>query len=265
MTRIAHLTDLHFGMERTDLVPPLAEALRAAAPDLVVVSGDLSHRARRGQFRAGMGFLRGLGLPFIVMPGNHDVPLFNLPARFLAPFGGWRWQVGHDLAPQAQVGSCRIVSANTADPFSWRRGVLRPGDQRRIASGLADAQDSLNILACHHPLKEPPGFQRGETKGAAAALPDLARQGVHVVLSGHLHHWEIGLGIAPDKPQPLLMIQTGTALCGRQGETDHGFSLLDIAGRDISVTPWMAEETGPRYIPRDTRRFYRAADGWHLR
>lgn len=262
MTRIAHLTDLHFGMERAELVDPLTMALRAAAPDMVVVSGDLSHRARRAQFRAGMAFLRGLGLPFIVLPGNHDVPLFNLAARFLWPFGGWRWQVGHDLAPQAQVGPCRIVSANTADPFSWRRGVLRRGDLRRVAAGLEVGGDAVNILACHHPLVEPPGFQRGETRGAAAALPDLVRRGVHVVLSGHLHHWDIGLGITPDQPQPLLFIQTGTALCGRHGEGDHGFSLLDIDGRDIGVTPWIVDENTLTYQPRAPLRFHRSTDGW---
>ncbi len=263
MTRLVHLTDLHFGRERPELVAPLADALRAAAPALVVVTGDLSHRARAGQFRRAMAFLTGLGLPLLLMPGNHDVPLINLPLRFLAPFHGWRRSVGPAVPPVARAGAFRVLAANTADPFRWRRGLLRRGDLRAISAALAqDAGGAVNVLACHHPLVEPPGFQRGETRGARVALPGLARQGLHIVLSGHLHHWSIGLGIAEGGAQPLLMVQTGTALCGRAGEADHGFSVLDLDGADLTVTPWIVEEARRTFVPRGPLRFRRAAEGW---
>lgn len=259
MTRIVHLTDLHFGRERADLAAPLAEAVRGVVPELVVVTGDLSHRARAAQFRAAMGFLRGLGLPLMVLPGNHDVPLFNIAARFLFPFAGWRAHVARDPVPVAMAGGVRVVAANTADPFSWRRGVLRPADLRP----LAERGGALTLLACHHPLREPPGFARGETRGAAEALPALVRQGVDMVLSGHLHHWAIGLGIAPGRPQPLLIVQTGSALCGRAGEAEHGFSVLDLAPGRVGVTPWIVEEATGRFLPRPCLWFRRGEGGWH--
>lgn len=259
MTRLVHLTDLHFGMERGDLVAPLSAALRRAAPDLVVVTGDLTHRARPAQFRQAVDFLRSLELPFLAVPGNHDVPLFNLPLRLMAPFLRWRRGVGATVPPMATVGPLRILSANTADPFRWRRGVLRAADVQRATADLSAG--ALNVLACHHPLTEPPGFQRGETRGAAQALPALARQGLHVVLSGHLHHWNIGLGITPTRPQPVLMVQTGTALCARAGERDHGFALIEAQGADLAVTPWIAGAAG--FAPQPARRFRREGGLWH--
>ncbi|MCA0274078.1 MAG: metallophosphoesterase [Proteobacteria bacterium] len=265
MTRLLHLTDLHFGSERADLVQPLHEAVVAARPDLLIVSGDLTHRARAGQFRRAMEFLRGLGLPFVTLPGNHDIPLFNLPARFLATFGGWQRHVAPDLSPMREAGAALIFCANTADPYRWRGGQLRDDDLRRIFAGLKGRKNGMvPILACHHPLKVPAGFRRDETHGVETALPGLVRDGLQVVLTGHLHHWEIGLGITEATPQPLLMVQTGTALCDRPGERDHGFSVLDLEADAISVTPWIAADGTAAFRPATRRRFLRRDGLWHL-
>lgn len=264
MTRIVHLTDLHFGCARAELAGPLHRALRQVRPDLVVVSGDLTHRARRAQFRAAMAFLNGLNLPFIAQPGNHDMPLFNLVLRVLDPFRGWRRAVSDTLAPDRDAGHVRVFSANTADPSRWRRGLLRGDDLRRIGAALrAGPPGAINILACHHPFEEPPGFDRGETRGAAAALPGLARDGLHVILSGHLHAWNIGFGITAAMPQPILMVQTGTALCARAHERDHGFAVLDIAPAGIAVTAWIVEEATLRFAPAPAQVFVRRDGLWH--
>ncbi|MGL4279279.1 MAG: metallophosphoesterase family protein, partial [Albidovulum sp.] len=199
------------------------------------------------------------------LPGNHDVPLFNLFARFLAPFGGWQRHVGADLTPAREAGAALIFSANTADPYRWRGGALRDRDLGRILAGLrAQEPGMIPILACHHPLKVPQGFQKGETSGATTALPALVSDGLQVVLTGHLHHWEIGLGITEATPQPLLMIQTGTALCDRPGERDHGFSVLEIAADTIAVTPWIAAEGTSTFRPATRRRFARRDGLWHV-
>jgi len=266
MTRLVHLTDLHFGAARSALVAPLHHALRAVAPDLVIVTGDLSHRGRRHQLRKAMKFLEALDMPFIATPGNHDVPLYNLVARFLFPFWGWRSVVGSETSPPATAGPFRIFTANTADPQSIRRGLLREGDLAKLHAGLAQGPpDMINVLACHHPLTEPPGFDRGETRGAAAALPQMAQSGLHVVLTGHLHHWSIGLGVTATETRPLLMIQSGTALCARRGEKDHGFAVLEAAEQGLRITPWAVDEAALEYRPLPGKSFQREARGWRLR
>src|SRR5579875_2925577 len=99
MRRIVHLSDLHFGRTRPDLLGPLLESIHAAAPDLVAVSGDLTQRARAGQFAAARRFLAALPRPVLVVPGNHDVPLDAAWARLLWPWRRYRHWIGRDLEP----------------------------------------------------------------------------------------------------------------------------------------------------------------------
>lgn len=268
MTRLIHLTDLHFGQDHAEMVAPLTYAIQGLAKDggvdLVVVSGDLTHRARGAQFAQAMAFIRGLSLPYLCVPGNHDMPLYNVALRFTQPFWAYRRHVGADLAPSIRAGGATLLSANTGDPFSWRRGVLRGDDQIRILTGLKAAPaGDMRILVCHHPLTEPPGFQRGETRNAVPALQAFADAGLDIVLSGHLHHWSVGLGVTVDDPRPILQVQTGTALCARLGEAGHGFAVLEFQDRSaVSVTQMMWSAEGRIYAPGPRHHFRRGLKGW---
>jgi len=264
MTRLIHLTDLHFGLHRTELVAPLQAAILSNYPDLVVVSGDLTQRALRPQFREGMGFVRSLGVPFVMVTGNHDLPVYNPVARLLNAFGPYRAGAMRDLTPTLQVGRLRLFGANTADPFRWRGGVARRAEIDGICRALKDgASDATNILVCHHPLVEPTGFERGETRGAEAAMTRLAEAGLHMVLSGHLHHWTTGLGILDQTPCPIFHMQTGTALCSRLGERDHGFAVMDFDGGGLAVTQWLANDQTLQFEPRRRSAFSRRDGRWH--
>src|SRR6478752_716554 len=99
MATIAHLSDIHFGRVEPRLVTALVRTIAAVAPDLVAVSGDLTQRARRSQFQAARRFLDLLPFPLLVVPGNHDVPLYNLPVRLLDPYRGYRRYIQQDLEP----------------------------------------------------------------------------------------------------------------------------------------------------------------------
>ena len=271
MTRLLHLTDLHFGLHRAELVQPLCDAILANRPDVVVVSGDLTQRALAGQFRAAMAFLRGLGIAFMVIPGNHDLPVFNPLARLLNPFGAYRRGAAQDLTPVLHVGRLRLFGVNTADPLRWRGGVARRAEVDRVCRAMREGpQDVTNVLVCHHPFEEPPGFERGETDGARVATEQLTAAGLHVILSGHLHHWTVGLGIVDpsisDTPgRPIFQIQTGTALCSRTGERDHGFSVMDFDGFALSVTPWIIDEAQGSFVPQARSAFVYLDGIWYER
>lgn len=271
MTRLVHLTDLHFGAERAELVAPLRAAVLRCDPDFVIVSGDLSQRARIGQFRRAMQFIDSLQRPYMVVPGNHDIPLYNLPLRWISPFFSWKMSIPQGRGCFARVGPIRLFGVNSADPGQWRGGVLRDSDVARVEAALRGTEqgggaeaEALNLLVCHHPLEEPPGFERGETRGAESGIARLAAAGLHGVVSGHLHHWQLGLGIAAGSPRPLLQIQTGTALCGRKGEKDHGFTLLDQQPGGLIATPFVINETTLRFEPGPQRQFRREGGLWHL-
>ena len=271
MTRLIHLTDLHFGAEREELVAPLRAAVLSCDPDFIIVSGDLSHRARIGQFRRAMQFIDSLQRPYLVVPGNHDIPLYNLPLRWISPFFSWRMTVPQGRGSFAQIGAVRLFGVNSADPSQWRGGALREEDVARVEAALRQANNAggeegewLNLLVCHHPLEEPPGFERGETTGAERGMKRLEAAGLQGVFSGHLHHWQLGLGITSGQPRPLLQIQTGTALCGRMGEKEHGFTCLEHRPGGVELTPFVINEDALRFEPGPLRRFRLSGGLWHL-
>lgn len=211
-----------------------------------------------------MAFLRGLGVPCMTVRGNHDIPLFNILARVLTPFGSYRAHVTGDLTPVAAAGHVRLYGMNTADPLSRRGGVARAGEIDHICRAMQDGrQDVINILVCHHPLEEPPGFERGETKGAPAALARLAAAGLHVTLSGHLHHWQTGLGIACGAGCAVFQMQSGSALCARTHERDHGFAVMDFDAGRVSVTPRIYTDAARQFKAAPLARFSRADGLWH--
>ena len=140
MTTIAHLSDIHFGRVDPEVVEALIETLTAMSPDLVAVSGDLTQRARSGQFRVARRFIDRLPRPLLVVPGNHDVPLFNLAARFIAPFGGYRRHIQDDLEPVFEGDGFIAVGLNSARNFPFHGGGrLNEAQVVRAAERLASA------------------------------------------------------------------------------------------------------------------------------
>jgi 3',5'-cyclic AMP phosphodiesterase CpdA len=220
VTVIAHLSDLHFGAEDPAVVAALADDVARAAPDLVVVSGDLTQRARHREFRAAAQFLRGLPAPVLAVPGNHDVPAFDVLERFADPWGRWRRYVAAETEPAWADNQVGVVGLNTARRgglyLNWARGRVG-GRLARLETRLAALPAGLfRIVVAHHPFAAPelsPGARL--VGGAAPALSAFARLGVGMVLSGHLHLPDI----APARDLPggarLLVVQAATATSHR--------------------------------------------------
>src|SRR6187397_3032956 len=124
MRRVAHISDLHFGRTNPTVVAALILKLRDLAPDVVVVSGDLTQRARARQFQEARHFLDALDRPTIVVPGNHDVPLENLFDRFFRPFAKYRKYITEDLSPTFHDEELAVVGINTARSFTRASGRI---------------------------------------------------------------------------------------------------------------------------------------------
>lgn len=259
MTRIAHLTDLHFGFHRADLVEPLLERLNAAQADLVVVTGDVTHRARGDQYAQAAAFLAQIHAPLMVIPGNHDVPLYNLAVRFLSPWCGFRRAMGGDLSPTRQVGPARVLSLNSVDPFAVQRGVIRDGEIRRLEGSL-DPQ-AMNIVALHHPLEHLAQVDKELSRRAPEALARLERAGAQVVLSGHLHVWATGAMLDQTAHPGVLQVQGGTALCGRLSDRQNEFAVLQTEGPLLTIERHIAP-MGKAFGPPEHEYFSRESGIW---
>ena len=153
MSDIVHISDTHFGTEEA----PVAEALRAwvreRKPDALILSGDITQRARRSQFAAARRFCDSLGVPrLLALPGNHDIPLYNLLARAFDPYGGYRAAFGEELEPVLDLGDALVIGVNTTRPARHKHGEVSRRQVERVAALLGRARrDKLRVVVTHQP------------------------------------------------------------------------------------------------------------------
>lgn len=250
MTRLIHLSDLHFGATSAELLDPLCARVAELTPDLVVISGDLTQRARVGQFAEARAFIARLGASVLCVPGNHDIPLWNLWARLLHPWRAYRRGLAEDMEPVWMNDRLMVAGLNTANPLAWKQGRITAAQIDRLARVFAEAGPRARIVALHHPLEHLPGETQWIMRGAAMALRCLPQIGAQVVLSGHVHVSHAG----PFTAAPgLLFVQAGTGLSHRRRTEANAFNVLDFAGDGVTVHTVLADaearfgEMAPRH------------------
>lgn len=266
---IAHLSDIHFGRVDPAVVDALIDRLAEVAPDLVAVSGDLTQRARSGQFRAARRFLDRLPRPLLVVPGNHDVPLFNLAVRFLDPFGGYRRHIQDDLEPVFEGEGFIVVGLNSARNFPFHGGGrLNETQVARAAARLGSARPgAIKIVVTHHPFDLPDSHGNEHLVGRSdMAMRRLADAGADVFLAGHLHVSHIGHTAAryPIAGHSALVVQAGTLSTRQRGEV-NSINLLRLDRERIDVDRYSWDEVTRSFELQSTRTFLRGGDGWFSR
>lgn len=256
MTRILHISDLHFGKDRPELVQPLTQAINGLAPDLVAISGDLTQRARPEQFAAARAFVDGLDPPWLAVPGNHDVPLHNIAMRLASPFRNYRRAIARDLEPAYDDATVRVQGVNTVDPLAWQRGRFTRAMTARLCRRFDDAADNrVRILVMHHPLEHLPGQKKRLMLGADRALHALSACGVDLILSGHLHLWRAEYFTLRSGATAPVQVHAGTGLSTRDRGEPNDFNLIDISRARIEVTRHEAREDASGFAPAETRLF----------
>lgn len=266
MRTIVHLSDLHFGRLDERIVPPLVERITALSPDLVAVSGDLTQRARRKQFQEARAFLDELRRPTLVVPGNHDVPLFNIAERLLDPFGGYRRYINPDLEPSHLDDEMAVVGLNSARALNaGGRGRL---SMTQVAAAAARLQSrdpaSVKVVVTHHPFDLPAGFHSHHLVGRAnPAMARLAEAGADLFLAGHLHVSH--LGHTAERYQiaghSALVVQAGTLSTRGRGELNT-FNVLRISRPEVTVERYSWQAGGRTFEQSFEGRFRHTRDGW---
>jgi len=248
LTRIAHLSDLHFGAVDSKVVAGLAAELRADRPDLVVVSGDLTMGARPAEFRLARAFLDEVGAPALAVPGNHDLTPYRLWERFLDPYARWRRIIAAETEPVWRDGTVAVLGLNTARRFGfnpdWSRGrVTRPRLDSLLHRIATLPPGLVRVVVAHHPLVPPEAAPRTPLAGGAArALLALGQAGVALVLAGHLHRRYARL--ASPAPGAPLILQGGTATSTRLRGEPNMYNRVNISADgavSVEVRVWGGE------------------------
>ena len=239
MTRIVQVSDLHFGTEIPAVCAGLLQAIAEINPDLVVVSGDLTQRATNEQFQAAQAFLASLKRPLLIVPGNHDIPLYNLFLRLLRPFHRYCQWITADLAPVWENGKVIVVGLNTADPLRHQKGVFRHLDLSRVESQF-QSKHAIRIVVAHHPPMHAAGTEKEPPRHAPEAIQRLAACQTDIILSGHLHKWQASPYPAVKGARGMLQIQAGTALSSRLRGDPNDFNVITVAADAISVVRYAA-------------------------
>lgn len=192
MIRLFHASDLHFGREDAEAIRWFAERINAERPDAVIITGDLTYRARQREFEAAAAWLSEIRVPATIEPGNHDLPYFNPIARFFAPYKRHK-RLMRSIENPLDVPRVTLVPLRTTSRAQWRLnwswGVVRPLSLQRALKTLEEAPtDHLKLVLCHHPLIETEAAVKySPTRGGQKALDALVLAGADAVLSGHIH------------------------------------------------------------------------------
>jgi 3',5'-cyclic AMP phosphodiesterase CpdA len=273
MVTLLHGSDLHFGKHFDPAAArAFSQAVRSLEPDLVVLSGDFTQRAKVREYRAARAFLDGLSdVPVVVTPGNHDVPLYRFWERAFAPLRNYRRFIRRELDISCRVAGVTAVSLNSTAPLSAIvNGRLR-GDQLRFASQVFQRapKDDLRVLVTHHNLVPAPDDPRKKVlPGHRRLLTELAAMGVDLVLGGHLHR---GFWVRSDEEAPgptssrngvqtMAMVYCGTttSLRGRAREEGaNSFNFLKVPTHCLEVTRYRRERGASRFEPVKTAEYPR--------
>jgi 3',5'-cyclic AMP phosphodiesterase CpdA len=266
MRTIVHLSDLHFGRVDEATTQPLVRQIRELQPHLVVISGDLTQRARTRQFQEARRFLESLPRPQIVVPGNHDVPAYNLFRRFLEPLKRFRQYVTDDLLPTYVDDEVAVFGLNSTLSFTTKYGKLRERDIACVCEKLMQLPGGvMKIVVCHHPFDLPPNHtQRDLIRNAAGSMRAFAECRVDVILSGHLHlsHTSPTTERYRIPGHSALIVQAGTAISNRSRGELNSFNVLHLQAATLMVERLTWDAKALDYTLLKAEEFTRTSDGW---
>lgn len=269
MPRLVHLSDLHFGAHDERIVAAVEREVDRAQADLVIVSGDFTQRARTEQFQEACRFLerlRDAGHEVLGVPGNHDVPLYDVLRRFMSPLTRYRKFIDETLCPFHLIEGAAVLGINTARSLTFKDGRINRDQIDFIRESFSRVpEETPRILVTHHPLFALPvnsGGEMGEAIGRQELALDAVNElGIDLLLAGHNHR--ASTHHARDlvtRAGGALVVQAGTATSVRLRDEEQSFNILDVDGDTVSVA--LMRWNGEGYEPAVPTQFRRTEQGW---
>lgn len=253
---LLHLSDPHFGTEEPAVVAAVQRLAREHRPDALILSGDITQRARGEQFAAARAFCDSLGIPrLLALPGNHDIPLYNVAARLFAPYAGYMQAFGRELEPQLELPHVLVVGVNTTRPQRHTDGEISRGQIERVAQRVQGLpRETLRVVVTHQPAcVMRPEDEKDRLHGGERAVQAWAPAGADIVLGGHIHLPYVSDFCARHEggARTLYCVQAGTVCSTR---VRHG------TPNSLNILRWEPPAPGAPRVCRVERWDYDVAD-----
>jgi 3',5'-cyclic AMP phosphodiesterase CpdA len=214
MTTIAHLSDPHFGTVDPPVREALLRELRVNRTDLVMLTGDITQRARSRQFREAREFIDALApAPCFVIPGNHDIPLFDIFTRFTRPYRLFQRFIASELEPAYADETVALLCVNATRATRHKNGVLTKRQVARAMQRLGELRQPFRVVATHQPLAVTLATEEHNlARGAEHALERWIDAGADLFIGGHIHLPYCKLVRTKQSARTAIVLQAGTAV-----------------------------------------------------
>ncbi|MDN4040060.1 metallophosphoesterase [Massilia sp. YIM B02443] len=266
MRTLVHLSDLHFGRVDQALLEPLRELVERIAADVVVISGDLTQRAKEEEFEAARAFLDSLPGPQIIVPGNHDISLYNVFRRFVKPLDRYRRYITDDLDPVYIDDEIAVVGVNTARSLTIKDGRVSHEQVAAIRERLRGVgPDVTRIVVTHHPFDLPESFEKRDlVVRAPMAMEVFAETGVDILMAGHMHASHAGSTAARYQidEYAALVVQAGTATSTRGRGEVNSFNVVRVEPLRVEIDRYGWDVVHGQFSLVSTEKFIRTGSIW---
>lgn len=268
--RILHLSDPHFGTIPERVGQQLEEQVHSLAPDLIILSGDITQRSREHEFDQAAAFAERLpDVPLVAVPGNHDISLYNLARRLFDPYGRFVDAFGRLPPYTVDLDGVQVIALNSAPRWRHINGEVNADYLRHKLAEYTRTPAALRIAVLHHPLDCRRMQDRYNlARGSRRAVQVLSEQGIDLVLGGHIHDTLMRTSEHryPKVFPRMLMLLAGTCMSSRTRlGAPNSFNLIDVLETNtLQVQRWDLDKSHGSFHPVEQGRFSRNESGWSL-
>jgi predicted MPP superfamily phosphohydrolase len=253
MKKIVHLSDLHFGRLSSEVLTALQTKLGVLNPDFIIVSGDLTQRAKKSEYQAAANFLKNLGAPYLVIPGNHDQPLYRFWERLLAPLRKYKKYISGDYEPVYADPASEFMAIGISTPRRFRviEGSVSARQATRVFNKLADLpKETIKLLVAHHP----PLLMKNKW------AKKLLRANFDLLLSGHEHI--AGLQVVSSGERSFIDCAAGTSFGAYLKHTPNSFNLISLDFPKVMVELFDMDTKNNKFVSNGKQVFTKGSTGW---
>lgn len=256
--KIIHLSDLHFGTETPALTAKLLEKIETLKPDLFIISGDFTQIATEEEFKEAAEFINKLPADSLCIPGNHDVPAFNLVQRFLKPYDLYRKYIDKNLCPTFENDQVLIAGLNSArralPHWNWANGAISSAQRQKLTETFVPDEKRWTLFTLHHPVHKVDELPISVTVfGRKRTLQTIKDCNVDIVLTGHVHHASVTT--IGDLDHQTVFVSASTALSSRKRTQENGFNVIALSNTELAIDTYALNGGGDFEIANTFKRF----------